>query len=416
MFFYDIGISLYSFFAKVISPFDKKAALFVKGRKGIFKKISRTIEHDRPIIWVHCASVGEFEQAIPLIERIRVSSPDKRILVTFFSPSGYELRKDYYGADYVFYLPLDKRLYVRLFLNTVRPEVAIFIKYEYWYHYLTSLKSRKVPTYLVSAIISRKQIFFKWYGKFMRRVFRCYNTIFVQDEKSRVLLNEIGVFNVVVAGDTRFDRVNQIAHLESPKDEIISSFASNRPLWVAGSTWKEDEWLIAKSLDEIAGSKVIIVPHEVSDERICEVKNIFNKYKTLIYSQCLNDANLPLDALSGAQVLIIDTIGMLSRLYKYGLFAYIGGGFGRTGIHNILEAAIYGCPTVFGPVYQEYKEACDLIEEGGAKSVSTCTELSPILKEWISSPDKREQASDICKNYINNHLGATEIVLKSINI
>lgn len=412
---YHIGIYLYLIVAKIISPFNKKASLFVSGRKRLIVRISEEFHPDSPVIWFHCSSVGEFEQARPLIEKIKKRGINKQILITFFSPSGYELRKNYEFADWIYYLPLDTTRNARRFVEAVKPEAVIFIKYEFWYNFLTELKNRSIPTYIASAIFRPGQIFFRWYGGFIRKVLKYYKMLFVQDERSKELLLGVGVTNVIISGDTRFDRVYEIVKENKDENEIVSLFVNGHRAWVAGSTWEHDETVISKSLASVIDKgKLILVPHEVHESHIARIEQVFSKYKTVRYSSCTDiwSKDSITQILSDAQVLIVDCMGILATIYKYGDFAYIGGGFEKSGIHNILEAATYGCPVIFGPVYGKFKEACDLIECGGAHSISSCKELSPLLSEWLSNPDSCAKAAATCRNYIENHLGASQIILK----
>ncbi len=406
---YQIGIFLYFLGAAIISPFNKKASLFIKGRYRLLDRIKDEVISDKPVVWFHCASIGEFEQARPLIEKCKKSGKDEKILVTFFSPSGYELRKNYKYADWVYYLPVDSFRNARKFINAVNPKAVFFIKYEYWYFFLSVLHSQSIPCYLVSSIFRPKQLFFKWYGSFFRRILSFYELIFVQDEISKNLLNKIGVENVVVSGDTRFDRVKKVADENAVKDnETVKRFSQDFITLIAGSTWEKDELLLCKTLKSFPRLKMVLVPHEVNKERIGSILRCFSDYKIVLFSQC-GDFRL----LREAQILVIDCMGLLSSLYKYGKYAYIGGGFG-VGIHNILEAAAYGSPVFFGPNYHQFKEACDLIDLGGAFSVSSSKGLTSLLTNLISSDTAEEvysKISEISKDYVESHIGATDMIL-----
>lgn len=389
----------------------------MSGRKGLLDTVEEKMKQSggRPVVWFHSSSVGEFEQARPLIERLRKESPGKFIVITFFSPSGYELRRNFKSADAVFYLPMDTPRNVRRFLNAVNPSTAIFVKYEFWYNYLLGLRRRGTPTYIISAIFRRNQVFFRWYGSFMRKALRAYTTLFVQNEESRRLLAGLGIENVVIAGDTRFDRVQAICRNNDVHNEVVEAFVGDRHTWVAGSTWDEDEYMISKAMSGVRGFKLILVPHEVHDTHINRILNTFSGYTVLRYTECAGRSQDEYRGLAAdAEVLVIDIVGILSKIYKYGSFAYIGGGFSSSGIHNILEAAIYGCPVMFGPHYDKFQEAKDLITLGGAFSVSSAPELSALLEKWLLDPGTVEKPSLVCTQYVESHLGASDTIMDRI--
>lgn len=393
--------------ARIAAPFNKKISLFVMGRRDLFSRLEKEIGGSDPVIWFHCPSVGEFEQARPVIERYRKRGGNEKILLTFFSPSGYELRKNYPLTDWVFYLPMDSPRNATRFLDIVKPKMAIFTKYDYWYFYLTGLRKRGIPTYIISAIFREEQPFFKGWGRMWREMLRCFTTIFVQNEESKTLLLWQGVRNVVVAGDTRFDRVSDIVSGASSSNRIVESFVEGKRVLVAGSTWNEDEVRICEAIDGL-GLSIVLAPHEVYPDHISRIEEVFHKYKVVRYSQNPSEEDL-----KGAQILVIDCIGLLSSLYKYGEFAYIGGGFGA-GIHNILEAATYGRGVIFGPRYHKFQEACDLISLGGAVSYTTSGELRELFELWLNNSEKLAQVSEISGNYVKGHLGASEIFLKEV--
>ena len=385
------------------------------------KSIRERVSSDAPVIWVHCSSVGEFEQARPVIEWYRREKPQYKILLTFFSPSGYELRKNYNLADWVFYLPVDTTRNAKEFLDIVKPVKAIFIKYEFWYNYLTELSKRGIDTYIVAAIFRPTQAFFKPYGGFFRKMLKCFTKIFVQDQPSAALLAGIGFCdNVIICGDTRFDRVNEIT-ANSGNFPIIEAFVQDSATLVAGSSWAPDEEIIAKVVKNFPRTKVVVAPHEIGKERIAQVESIFAGYKILRYSELQKfaggeSAALPdslLASLKEANVLIIDSLGILSSVYKYGKFAYIGGGFG-VGIHNILEAATYGCPVIFGPNYRKFKEAHDLLALGGATSVKNMQEFYSLFNTLVNIPDVTKQKGKACREYVESNLGATLKVVSHI--
>lgn len=369
---------------------------------------------------MHCSSVGEFEQARPIIEWYKSEKKGYKILLTFFSPSGYELRKNYEHADWVFYMPADTTSNAVKFINTVRPAKAIFIKYEFWYNYLRELKRNNIETYIVSAIFRPSQHFFKWYGSFFRKMLKCYTKIFVQDEQSYRLLESIGVAeNAMICGDTRFDRVYKITQ-SSKEFPVIAEFAKDAFTIVAGSSWDPDEEIIAKVMKNFPRTKLILAPHEIRKERIDHVMEIFKGFKVLKFSgfssSGTNTADITeenINALHDANVLIIDCIGILSSIYRYGKFAYIGGGFG-VGIHNILEAATYACPVVFGPNYRKFKEANDLIALGGAASIGNSSEFYSLLQTYVNVPSAIKEKGDICGKYVQDNLGSTQKVVSQI--
>jgi 3-deoxy-D-manno-octulosonic-acid transferase len=409
--FYHLGIWLYCLIARLIAPFHTKAALFSKGHRGLIAKIRGQVAHDKPVVWFHCASLGEFEQGRPIIEGYRKRKPQHNILITFFSPSGFEVKKGDSIADWIFYFPLDTRRNVRRFLDTVQPVKAIFIKYEFWYNYLVALKKRNIPTYIVSATFRHSQPFFQWYGAFFRKMLHTFTLMFIQNWTSAELLDQIGCKNVVVAGDTRFDRVLTQAQLPF-SSSIIDAFLSTsnaQNLCVAGSTWPEDEVLLFQALTAHASLRIILVPHEIKSSHIEQIMERFAPFSPVRYSRLSN----PEMVSENTRVMVVDTIGLLSSLYRLGSMAYVGGGFGE-GIHNILEAAVYGIPVFFGPRYQKFNEAVDLIRLGGAFSIRTDAELAAQIGIWLSAPQKCMEAGHICMEYVQSHSGATQIVLQHI--
>ena len=391
-------------------PFYPKAALFNRGHIGLMARIRSQVEGQAPVVWFHCASLGEFEQGRPIIEAYRMLDSGDKILLTFFSPSGYEVKKDDPIADWIFYCPLDTRRNVKRFLDAVRPCKAIFIKYEFWYNYLTALKKRNISTYLVSANFIPSQPFFAWYGAIFRRMLRTFTLLFVQNSDSAALLSRIGFNNVVVAGDTRFDRVWARAQSDCHLP-VVEAFVRNpeQIVCVAGSTWPRDEALLVQMLKLHPSLKIVLAPHEVDDPHICRIMMQFSDFSPTKYS--LLSASDPI--LPSSRVLVVDKIGLLSLLYRFGSMAYIGGGFDQ-GIHNILEAAAYGIPVVFGPHYQKFNEALALIQLGGAHTVGTGAELAAQLGRWIKDPQAIRDEGEVCLRYVREHLGATEVVLQNI--
>lgn len=358
---------------------------------------------DSPITWVHCSSLGEFEQGRPIIEKLRSRDPDSRIVLTFFSPSGYEIRKDFKGVDWVFYLPMDSKANAKKFIDIVRPSLVVFVKYDYWYYYLAECKKKQISLLMVSAIFRKEQAFFKWYGSLHRKMLKCFSHFFVQDKESSDLLNSVGINNVTVSGDTRFDRVNEIANNFKQIDEI-EKFCSNSQVLVAGSTWPSDEKIIKEAITGLSNLKVILAPHEIHNEHLNQLKQFFPQ--ATLYSQLTTHH-------SPSNILIIDNIGMLSRLYHYATITYIGGGFDK-GIHNTLEAAVYGKPVIFGPNYKKFKEAIGLIEAGGGISVNSSNEISSQLKDLLSDQKKLEETSKRSFDFVQKNKGATEKIMNMI--
>jgi 3-deoxy-D-manno-octulosonic-acid transferase len=411
-FLYNTGIYLYSWAICLASPFHAKARLFRTGRRRLFKRLQVAMTGEAPVVWFHCSSLGEFEQGRPLMEAYRRQCPEYAILLTFFSPSGYEVRKDYAGADWVFYLPLDTPRNARRLVGIVKPRTAIFIKYDFWYNILQALQEQGVPTYVVSAIFRPTQLFFKCYGGFFRKMLRACRRLFVQDCYSQELLQSIGIAHVQVSGDTRFDRVWELAQTSHPIPHI-DTFLAGRPALVAGSTWPADEDKLATAFAVLPdGVKLIIAPHEIHEEHLENIERRFRPFGVVRYST-LSDGTLPA-AFHDKRTLILDTIGMLSTVYRYGTVTYVGGGFSASGIHNTLEAAVYGLPVAFGPNYQHFREACDLIIQGGAATYTTGKKLTSILLNWFTDDEARHAAGHSNRQYVMEHCGATKTILQAI--
>ncbi|MFO7658395.1 MAG: glycosyltransferase N-terminal domain-containing protein [Bacteroidales bacterium] len=405
-FIYSLAISLYYLGVFAASPFNKKARLWLIGRKGVLNKIAETVDSSAPQIWFHASSLGEFEQGRPVMEAIRKKHPGYKILLTFFSPSGFEVRKNYQGADYVFYLPLDTMANAVKFTGIVRPAMVFFIKYEFWYHYLRVLYKREIPVYLISAIFRKNQLFFRWYGRWYRKMLGYFNHIFVQDEESLNLLSAFNITHISKSGDTRFDRVAEIAR-QTKTIDIAEKFRNSQTVVICGSTWAKDEEMLVKYINNSGtGLKYIVAPHEIHETHIQRIISGL-KVPYVLFS----DANH--ENVADTQVLIINNIGMLSSLYKYGDWAYIGGGFGA-GIHNILEAATFNLPVVFGPNYQKFKEAVDLVETEGAFCIKDYNELSVIFSVLLYDKDKRERSGSMAGGYVIKNQGATEKILAKI--
>lgn len=404
---YNLSIFFYSILIRLTAPFNIKAKQISKGRSQTFAELQAKIKHGRPIVWVHCASLGEFEQGRPIIEAIHKQYPKYQILLTFFSPSGYEIRKNYDLADYICYLPADTKKNAEKLIELVHPEIVFFVKYEFWFHYIHELKKRNIPLYLVSAIFRENQLFFKnnpW-GKWYRKMLFSFEQFFVQDDQSVRLLHGIGIKNVTKAGDTRFDRVAEIA-LNGKSISLVEKFKENSLLVVAGSTWKPDEELLIQYIHSHPKTKFIIAPHETKKANI---ERLISLLKTPVI--CYTEASE--ESVMNNQVLIVDTIGILSSIYKYADLAYIGGGFG-VGIHNTLEAAIFGMPIVFGPNYLKFNEARSMVELGVAFPVNDSPSLNSILDELLSDDEKRNWIASECTSFTNHNLGATQIILNKV--
>ena len=395
---YNIAMGCYRLGVALAAPWNTKAKLWRDGRKNLFDRMRESIDPSAPTIWVHVASLGEFEQGRPIIEKIKAERPEYKILLTFFSPSGYEIRKNYPGADYIFYLPLDTPSNARKFLDIVKPQMAVFVKYEYWINLLAELKNRDIPTYIVSAIFRRDSIFFRSTGAMWREALKSFELLFVQDDNSKSLLAELGHENVVVAGDTRFDRVAQIA-AAAKRIDLIEQFKGDSRLFVAGSSWGPDEELIVRLANENPTIKFIVAPHEMEQARMAKIEQS-------AVGGAVRYTNIDGD-ISDKQILILDTMGMLSSVYGYADFSYIGGGFG-VGIHNTLEAATFGLPIAFGPNYQKFKEARDMIALGGATSVSNYEELERWFAPLRDDSEHLAAVSQISKDYTARNQGATD--------
>ncbi len=405
-FIYDLGIWFYGAILHLISPFHTKAKLWVEGRKNILSHIEQTVEKGHKYIWFHFASLGEFEQGRSVLEALKKSFPHEKIVITFFSPSGFEIRKNTTLADYVFYLPQDTASNARRFIDIIQPKFVVFTKYEYWYHYFKELRKRDVRLLMISAIFREDQIFFKPYGGFFKGILRNVSYFFTQNSDSVHMLKWIGITNAGLAGDTRFDRVVElpIQHQAMPMVEV---FVERHNVLVAGSTWTPDEELLSPLMSADTSWKLILAPHEIHASHLSDIKRLFPN--ALLYSQL---ATYEQQQIRDAQILVIDNIGMLSALYYYADVAYIGGGFG-VGIHNTLEAATYGIPVVFGPKYEKFKEAEDLVTIMAGFSISNQYELKTIFEE-LKDEGKRKEFGLAAKKYVQQNAGATQIIMKYI--
>jgi 3-deoxy-D-manno-octulosonic-acid transferase len=402
---YNLGIQFFSLMAHIFSIFNAKAKLLVNGRKNWEKNIAGKINQGDRNIWIHCASLGEFEQGRPVIEAIKDSHPEFKIVLTFFSPSGFEIRKNYPVADCILYLPSDTPGNAAKFIKLVNPEFVIFVKYEFWHNFISVLYRNNIPLYLISSIFRPEQHFFKWYGKFFRNILRKFEMIFVQDQRSCDLLTGLGLKNISVAGDTRFDRVMQLTG--SARDiPQLEEFRGGEKLFLAGSSWSQDEEIIAKYINQFPGKmKWVFAPHEIHKTNIERLEKLF-KVKCVRYSEFNSDA-------PDARVMIIDNIGMLSSAYRYAYIAAIGGGFGK-GIHNILEPACWGIPVMFGPRHEKFREAVDLIKEEGAFSFNSLSDFSEILDNWLSDEPFYLKSAEKATFYIKKNIGATGKILTKI--
>lgn len=411
---YQLFVFLYPKAAWLLGWKNEKAKKWVKGRKGLFKSLASSFYQQKsPIIWVHCASLGEFEQGRPILESLKKQYPNHKILLTFFSPSGYEVRKDYAGADYISYLPMDSARNANRFFNIVQPSLIIFIKYEFWHYYCKEASDRKIPLILASGVFREDQSFFQWYGGFYRKILAHFTAFFVQDEQSLTLLKKIGLGDkTIISGDTRFDRVIEIAEQFKPIP-AIAAFCNNATTIVAGSTWTEDDEELDHFVNEHPAIKCIIAPHEIEKDRLEECLSL---YKNSMLFSAYEQAIIKNEAVAqDPQVLIIDNYGMLTKLYYYATVCLVGGGFGGDGVHNVLEAAVYGKPVIIGPVYDKYIEAVDLVDNGGCIEVENALELEDIMNELLDpSNSLYQESANAAKDYVYKNAGATKKILDQI--
>ena len=404
---YDLAIRTYRLGIGISSVFGDKARQWIRGRRNWRKKLTEwSDEHPRPV-WIHCASLGEFEQGRPLIEIIRSRHPRAHILLTFFSPSGYEMRKSYDKVDGVFYLPLDTRKNARDFLDIIRPSLVVFVKYEFWYHFLNEVFKRQIPAFLISGVFREGQLLFRPHGQFLGRLLHSFKTIFVQEKGSQKLLFEKGYKNVEVAGDNRLDRVWEITS-QDYENPVIKRFTENKTTLICGSTWPDDERFIVQWIgrEEIPGLRVVIAPHDVSKSHVKQIKESIKKRVSLL-------SEVSTEVPEGTEVLIIDSIGILNKIYRYGNIAYVGGGFGES-IHNLLEPAAYGIPVVFGPKSEKFPEASGLQECEGGFRLNEKEEFAPILNSLLHDEAKRVSSGKAAMEYVKRGIGATQKVYEAV--
>ena len=417
---YNLIVILASQLLKIIALFSPKMKLFVDGRKSVFQTLTNKIQSSDKTIWFHAASLGEYEQGLPVIEAIKQQFPTHKIVVTFFSPSGYEVRKNNMVADVTVYLPLDTTSNAKQFIKIIHPEMAFFIKYEYWPNYLNELKNQQIKTYLISGILRENQAFFKWYGGFYRSALKTFDYFFVQNDRSKTLLQSIGFNNVKVSGDTRFDRVVSILERDNSLD-FIEQFKENKTTIVIGSSWPKDENLLVNYINQSSDNvKFIIAPHNIKSEQIQELKKSISK-KTVLFSENLETQLIGSDvetrliaSLQEYNVFIIDTVGILTKIYSYADIAYVGGGFGNPGVHNILEPATFGVPVVIGPNYSHFAEASALVNMEGCISIQNQTQLNEAFDLLLHNEDERLEKGHICSTFVQMNKGATQTIMNHI--
>jgi len=407
-FLYNLLVVVAGFLLNIAALFSRKLKLFVDGRKEVFNVLSDKLKANDKTIWFHAASLGEYEQGLPVMEKIKAKYPDHKLVLTFFSPSGYEVRKNNTIADVTVYLPLDTKRNVRKFLKVVSPELVFFIKYEYWPNYLNEIWKQKITTYLISGVFRENQVFFKWYGGFYRKALEAFNHFFVQNSKSKELLLQLGKTNVTVSGDTRFDRVASILEKDNSLN-FISEFKNDTLTIVVGSSWPKDESLLVDYINSTDHHiKFIIAPHNIKPEQIQQLKNSITK-KTVLFSEKQNAK------LTDFDIFIIDTIGILTKIYSYADIAYVGGGFGNPGVHNILEPATFGIPIIIGPNYSHFAEATALVEMGGCISISNGLQLNDAFENLVRNKDIRYEKGHICSTFVQMNKNVTEIILKHLD-
>ena len=403
---YSFLIQLVWYFLQIIAKFNQKIKYFVEGRKRTFATLEAELSSSNKLIWIHVASLGEYEQGLPILEQLKIRYPNYKVLLTFFSPSGFEVKKDKTPADVVVYLPMDSTHNTKRFLEITKPKLAIFIKYEIWPNYLNELQKRSIPTLLVSGIFSPRQVFFKWYGSFMRKSLNAFTHFFVQDDKSKRLLNEINFQNVTVSGDTRFDRVSKILQSDNSL-EFMEVFKGKSKCLVVGSSWPEDEAVLLDYINESnVNLKFVIAPHNIKQKHIEGLKNSIEK-RVMLHSQ------IDLNTIADYQVLLIDAIGILTKIYSYADFAYVGGGF-ATGLHNTLEPAVFGIPVIIGPQYSGFNEAVEMVNRKGILVVNNKKDFETKMKDLLENPQLSKTTGNNNLNYIQAQTGASTKVIDCI--
>jgi 3-deoxy-D-manno-octulosonic-acid transferase len=412
LFFYNIFLGLYKLAISLAAPFNPKAKKWIAGRKGILQKMEDSIGKNDKVIWMHCASLGEFEQGRPVLEKLKLHYPKYKLLLTFFSPSGYEIRKDYKGADWVFYLPMDGRRTAKQFLAITKPSLVIFVKYEFWYYYLKTIKAQNIPCLLIAALLKKDTSPFNAYTGLLKEMLSCFNHLFVQTENSKRIADEMGLADqCTIAGDTRFDRVIEIAAHHTPIP-AIEKFIGHAKAIIAGSTWPDDEEVLQKAIQKINDPllKLIIAPHEVDEKHIISLQKLFPD--SVLYSDIEKNPAII------SSCLIIDNIGMLSRLYKYAHITYVGGGLGSKGLHNTLEAAVYNKIVLFGPHYQKYAEAIGLVQSGGGISFFDYKKdgnmLAQLMEGLLNDTVDYNKRSNEAGRFVKNNSGATQKIMHYI--
>lgn len=412
-FLYNLLVEIIQQLLKIVALFNSKIKLFIKGRKDVFKTLQTRLAKEDKTIWFHAASLGEYEQGLPVMEKVKIKFPNHKIVLTFFSPSGYEVRKNNTIADVTIYLPLDTKSNAKRFLDIIKPEMVFFIKYEYWPNYLNELKNRNIKTFLISGIFRKDQAFFKWYGGFYRNALKSFNHFFVQNDTSKELIQNIGFTNVTISGDSRFDRVVAILEKNNTLD-YIEYFCQNpshefkMTTIVIGSSWPKDEELLVNYINRTTHRlKFIIAPHNIKPEQIANLKSEIAK-KTVLFSE-MEGKNL-----ADYDVFIIDTIGILTKIYSYADIAYVGGGFGHPGVHNILEPATFGIPIIIGPNYTHFAEATALVHQEGCIAIRNQKEMNQALDLLVQNPDERHEKGHVCSTFVQMNKGATEKILNYI--
>ena len=412
LFLYNLLVILATQLLKLVALFCPKMKLFVDGRKAVFSTLANKINPNDKTIWFHAASLGEYEQGLPVIEEIKQKFPSHKIVVTFFSPSGYEVRKNNAVADVTIYLPLDTSSNAKQFIQLVHPDMVFFIKYEYWPNYLNELKKQHIKTYLISGILRENQAFFKWYGGFYRNALKTFDYFFVQNENSKKLLQSIGFNNVKVSGDTRFDRVVSILERDNSLD-FIAAFKDNKTTIVIGSSWPKDENLLVEYINKASKNvKFIIAPHNIKPEQIANLTSQIKKTRLKYSDYSIETLRKP--NLKNYQVFITDTVGILTKIYSYADIAYVGGGFGNPGVHNILEPATFGLPVVIGPNYSHFAEATALVNMEGCISIQNQTELNEAFALLLQNEDERLEKGHICSTFVQMNKGATQTIMNHI--